>query len=375
MAGIYIHVPFCARRCLYCAFYSTLRHEERQRYTDCLCRELAQRANTLNGHEEYTIYLGGGTPSQLSLEQIACILDSARSVCSGGRVVETTVECNPDDLTPSFASGLRDLGVDRISMGVQTFNDGLLSFLGRRHTADQATLAVRTCQDAGFRNISIDLMYGLPGQTLEIQKQDLETATSLNVQHISSYCLSFDEGSPLFRLRQQGKVEPASDEMCRSMYFAMCSHLASHGFLHYEISNFSLPGFHSRHNSSYWNATAYMGVGAAAHSYDGRCRSWNPSDLSAYMSGIVHDSLCPEEETLTAAGRMNETVMLSLRTLRGLDLSAFGTEFGQVQAERLKKEAARFISAGRLTVKDNRMSIPEEYWFVSDDIISSLFLS
>lgn len=374
MAGIYIHVPFCARRCLYCAFYSTVRPDDRQCYTDCVCRELSMRAHTLAGHSEYTIYLGGGTPSQLSLEQISAILDSARKICEGGRIIETTVECNPDDLTPAFAAGLRGLGVDRISMGVQTFNDSLLEFLGRRHTAQQAVSAVHDCQKAGFTNISIDLMYGLPGQTPEIQKQDLETATALGIQHISSYCLSYEEGSPLFNLKKQGKVRPADDELCRSMYDTMCLHLAAHGFNHYEISNFALPGFHSRHNSSYWDGTPYLGAGAAAHSYDGSHRYWAPSDIGAYMSSIREGKPCLDMEALSDTDRRNEAVMLALRTGRGLDLQAFGQAFGTEQLELLKKEAARFISAGRLIISENRLSIPEQHWFVSDDIVSSLFL-
>lgn len=375
MAGIYIHIPFCARRCLYCAFYSTVRQADRQQYTDCICSELALRAPSLKGQKDYTIYLGGGTPSQLSIEQISKILDAARAICKGSPIIETTVECNPDDLKPSFASGLRSIGVDRISMGVQTFDDALLRFLGRRHTASQAISAVRTCQEAGFDNISIDLMYGLPGQTPEIQRQDLETATTLGVQHISSYCLSFEEGSPLFRLKEQGDIIPASDELCRTMYMEMCSHLKSHGFQHYEISNFSLPGFHSRHNSSYWNFSPYLGIGAAAHSYDGAHRYWNPSDLTAYMSSLNQGKLCLDKETLTDTDRQNEAIMLSLRTSRGLDLSSFEKDFGTLQLDRLKKEAARFISAGRLIIKENHLSVPEEHWFVSDDIVSSLFIS
>lgn len=381
MAGIYIHIPFCRKRCIYCAFYSTLKADAMQRYTGCVCRELELRGHEIADGAPYTVYFGGGTPSCLSLSQLERIVE-ATYIITHGNVSEMTVECNPDDLSAQYAAGLRSMGFNRISMGIQTFNDHILEFLGRRHDCARAIEAVRNCRNAGFDNISIDLMYGLPGQTLEMQRCDLETATRLDVQHISSYCLSFEEGSPLWKLKQLNRVVPSDDDdLCRDMYLAMCDHLHAHGFEHYEISNFCRPGFHSRHNSSYWNGTPYLGIGPSAHSFNGKCRRWNVSDLEMYMSGIEKvsqsepepDSIA-ESEVLTHDDTVNENIMLSLRTVNGLDLQKHAERFGPAELARLEKEAGPLLEAGFLKLSDGNLIIPEEQWFVSDGTISSLFV-
>lgn len=374
MAGIYIHIPFCARRCSYCAFFSTVRHADRQRYTDCVCRELQMRGTVFpDDTESFTVYFGGGTPSQLDAEQIRQILDAVHNITGDKTIAEMTIECNPDDIRPDFAAGLREMGFNRISMGVQTFNDGLLRLLGRRHTSERAIQAVADCREAGFENISIDLMYGLPGQTAAIQEHDLQTATGLAVTHISSYCLSYEEGSPLSLMKERGQVKPADDDTCADMYRHMCDHMKCHGFTHYEISNFALPGYESRHNSSYWNGTPYLGAGAGAHSFDGRSRLWNPDSLDSYMDGIENGLDIIGSEELSRDDMENESIMLGLRTAGGIDLEKFRRNCGEASLARLKKEAAPFVESGRLIVNDGRMMIPECYMFVSDDIISSLF--
>ena len=366
MAGIYVHIPFCARRCLYCGFFSTTRHSETERYTDALCHELYMMRDWFSGRAVRTVYFGGGTPSQLSLPQLSSILNGIRCL-AGDTPDELTIECNPDDVNPRFAAGLMEMGFDRISMGVQTFNDGLLRFLGRRHTAQQAVEAVRTCRDAGFRNISIDLMYGLPGQSAEMQQHDLETATGLGVQHISSYCLSYEDGSPLERLRLEGRLTPQGDDSCAEMFSRMCAHMKQAGYEHYEISNFALPGFRSRHNSSYWDGTPYLGLGAGAHSYDGHVRRWNVSDLDAYMRGI--EDGVPEygAEELTETDRFNERLMLGLRTCDGMAIS--DKDFSLIA-----KAAAPYLDTGQLICGKGRLRIAEDSLFISDRIISDLFL-
>lgn len=369
MAGIYVHIPFCARRCIYCGFFSTVREAEAARYVNDLCQELELRRDYLEGAPVSTIYFGGGTPSRLTPGQIGQVIDSIRSVYGLDNLEELTVECNPDDITPAFASALQKLGVNRISMGVQTFNDDLLRFLGRRHTARQAIDAVCTCRKAGIDNISIDLMYGLPGQTDDIQQQDLETATGLDVSHISSYCLSFEEGSPLEKMRNDGRVLPADDDTCARMYDRMCAHLHKAGFEHYEISNFCKPGCHSRHNSSYWDGTPYLGLGAGAHSYNRTSRQWNPSDLDSYMQGIEKDSPVFELETLSDTDRYNEKLMLSLRTSRGLSLS----DYSPADRQTVLKSAEALSSNGSLLLDNNHLRIPESRMFISDAIISCLF--
>lgn len=369
MAGIYVHIPFCARRCIYCGFFSTVREAEAARYINALCAELRQRKAYLQDASVTTVYFGGGTPSRLTPGQIGQVIDEIRQTNGLDSMEELTVECNPDDVTSDYISALRALGVNRISMGVQTFNNDLLRFLGRRHSASQAIGAVQACHDAGIHNVSIDLMYGLPGQTAAIQQRDLETATSLNVQHISSYCLSFEEGSPLDRMRRENRIVPTDDDTCAAMYERMCSHLRSAGFEHYEISNFCKPGYHSRHNSSYWDGTPYLGIGAGAHSYNGRSRQWNPNDLDAYISGIGQGNLRPETETLTPTDRYNERIMLSLRTAQGLPLSALTP----AQRTKLLIAATPYLNSGALICTPTHLHLSESAFFISDTIISLLF--
>ena len=369
MAGIYVHIPFCARRCIYCGFFSTVREAEAARYIDALCAELRQRKAYLQDAPVTTVYFGGGTPSRLTPDQIGQVIAEIRQTYGLDSLEELTVECNPDDVTSDYISALRALGVNRISMGVQTFNNDLLRFLGRRHTASQAIGAVQACHDAGIHNVSIDLMYGLPGQTAAIQQRDLETATSLNVQHISSYCLSFEEGSPLDLMRKENRIVPTDDDTCAAMYDRMCSHLRSAGFEHYEISNFCKPGYHSRHNSSYWDGTPYLGIGAGAHSYNGRSRQWNPNDLDAYMAGIEQGKPLFEIENLSDTDLYNEKIMLALRTSKGLNLSALTTS----DRTKLLIAAAPYLKTGALICTATHLHLSETAFFISDTIISSLF--
>ena len=369
MAGIYVHIPFCARRYIYCGFFSTVREAEAARYINALCAELRQRKAYLQDAPVTTVYFGGGTPSRLTPDQIGQVIAEIRQTYGLDSLEELTVECNPDDVTSDYVSALRALGVNRISMGVQTFNNDLLRFLGRRHSASQAIGAVQACHDAGIHNVSIDLMYGLPGQTPAIQQQDLETATSLNVQHISSYCLSFEEGSLLDRMRRENRIVPADDDTCAAMYDRMCSHLSSAGFEHYEISNFCKPGYHSRHNSSYWDGTPYLGIGAGAHSYNGRSRQWNPNDLDAYMSGIEQGKPLFEIENLSDTDLYNEKIMLALRTSKGLNLSALTTS----DRTKLLIAAAPYLKTGALICTATHLHLSETAFFISDTIISSLF--
>ena len=346
-----------------------MRQEEAARYVNALCRELELRKDYLADAPVTTVYFGGGTPSRLTPQQLGQIISAIDSVIGLKNLQELTVECNPDDITPQFVTALRALGVNRISMGVQTFNEEMLHFLHRRHTAIQAIDAVRICRESGITNISIDLMYGLPGQTLEMFRTDLQTALSTQAQHISSYCLSYEDNTPLQTLRDQGRLTPADDDLCSRMFTLMCETLREGGFEHYEISNFCRPGYHSRHNSSYWDGTPYLGLGAGAHSYNRISRQWNPSDLDAYMQGVEHGLPVFEMEQLSDTDRYNEKIMLSLRTSRGLDLSAMP------EKDRLSllESARKFLSDGSLSLVDNHLRIPESDMFISDTIISSLF--
>ena len=346
-----------------------MRQEEAARYVQAVCRELRLRKDYLDAEPVKTVYFGGGTPSRLTPEQIGQIINAISDSFGLDSLEELTVECNPDDITPLYITALRALGVNRISMGVQTFNEELLRFLHRRHTATQALEAVSICRESGITNISIDLMYGLPGQTFDMFRSDLETALSTGVQHISSYCLSYEENTPLQVLRDQGKLIPADDDLCSRMFTLMCETLRQGGFEHYEISNFCRPGYHSRHNSSYWDFTPYLGLGAGAHSYNRTTRQWNPSDLDAYMQGIEQNNPQFEVEHLTATDRYNEKLMLSLRTSQGIDL----TTLSNTDRLSILKSAESLLSNGSLVSQNNSLRIPESRMFISDSIISTLF--
>ena len=321
MAGIYIHIPFCKRRCIYCDFFSTTQSEKKADYVHALVRELEMRKDYVGNEEIETIYLGGGTPSQLSQEELEEIFTYIYKVYKVTPDAEITLEANPDDLTPEYVAMLRTLPFNRISMGIQTFQEETLKLLHRRHTAQQAIEAFKRCREAGFQNISIDLMYGLPGETLDTWGQDLQQAIDLHPEHISAYHLIYEEGTALWNLREQNKVEEAEEELSLTLFKTLIERLTKAGYQHYEISNFCLPGLHSRHNSSYWTGKKYLGCGPSAHSFDGTSRQWNVSSLEQYLKGIHTSQPDFEIEDLDLYTRYNDFVITSIRTCWGMPLS------------------------------------------------------
>ena len=363
MSGIYVHIPFCKSRCTYCGFYSTTFMEQRQRYVDALCREYDMRENYISLPSS-TIYVGGGTPSVLTENQLEQLFDTL------GGAEEVTLECNPDDVTESFSALLCRLPVNRVSMGAQTFDDERLRFLHRRHTSGQVTLAVDRLRHAGIDNISVDLIYGFPGQTLEEWETDVDKALALHVEHLSAYALTYEEGTVLYRLLQQGRVSPIDDEQSRAMYYSLLDRTASVGYEHYEISNFALPGRRSRHNSGYWNQTPYLGLGAAAHSFDGKSRQWNVADIVRYMQGVESGDLITEGELIDEVTHYNELVMTALRTCNGLSLQLLSPS----QRHYCLNMSARYLDSGLLTYdkEKDRLRLSREGLFVSDMIIADL---
>ena len=365
MTGIYIHIPFCASRCIYCAFYSTVKMELRQQYVDALCREMAMRptADTIS-----TIYLGGGTPSQLTVGQLQQLLDGLYNIYKVAEDAEVTIEVNPDDVTPALAEALSRLPVNRVSMGAQTFDDQRLRFLRRRHTARQVGEAVARLRTAGISNISVDLMYGFPDETLDDWQRDIDSALSLDVEHLSAYCLSIEEGTVLDKWIMDNGKWIMNEEVERAMYYTLIDRLAAAGYEHYEISNFARRGYRSRHNSSYWTDIPYIGLGAAAHSYDGQRRRWNVSDLRHYIEGAETGHIDYGEEVLDDDTRYNDRVMLSLRTAEGLDLSTLTAH----DRAYLLENARRYVVNGLLTEENGRLTLSREGLFVSDMVTSDL---
>lgn len=384
MAGIYIHIPFCKQRCIYCDFYSTTSQEKENRYIEAVCTELELRKQSLPD-PVHTIYIGGGTPSLLnpaSVKQLKDCMDRNYRVMPD---LEFTVEANPDDISPEWLEAMSHIGVNRISMGVQTFHDGHLKLLRRRHNSERAIQAVHLCQEHGFRNISIDLIYGLPEQTLEEWKTDVAQAIALNVQHLSAYALIYEENTALWRMREQNKVQEADEELSLSMFEYLITELKNNGFEHYEISNFGLPGFHSRHNSSYWNDTPYLGCGASAHSFIGMERMYNTANIDQYIKDITR---CREEnlpykevchcEVLDRYEHYNDRIITGLRTAAGLDLEKLEQDFGTELKNYCLKMAAPHLKENTLQITEENghpqgvLKLSHRGLFLSDGIMSDL---
>lgn len=374
MAGVYVHIPFCASRCSYCDFFSTLSLAKTgEAYVEALIAEARLRRDELRGESVKTLYLGGGTPSQLPVPLLGRLVAGLKGVLDLCGVEEFTVEANPDDVTPEWCAALPRLGVNRMSMGVQSFEDAVLHFIGRRHTAWQAVEAVANLRSAGIANISIDLIYGLPGQTVSSWTNSVRQALDLTPQHISAYGLTYEEGTRLWLQREQGEVAEVPEQQCLEMYRILVSQLQSAGYEHYEISNFALPGYHSRHNSSYWDDTPYLGLGAAAHSYDGNVRRSNPNDLQDYIDKIQAGELAFEQEKLTWQERYDERVMLGLRTSRGVDAARLREDFGDEAWRYFTREAQRHIDAGNLRLADdNRYVLTSDGIMLSDSVMRDL---
>ena len=372
MSGLYVHIPFCKSRCIYCGFYSTVGLDLRQQYVEALCKEMEMENEKRKEKNKKlkTIYLGGGTPSQLTTEQLRQLFYNIYKVY-GRDAEEITIEMNPDDVTETYAEALPELGINRVSMGAQTFDNARLKFLHRRHRAEQVEQAVKRLRKAGIQNISIDLMYGFPGETLDDWQRDIHAALALNVEHISAYCLMIEEGTVLYERVKSEKVKVKNDkdeELERAMYEMLIDKLTGAGYEHYEISNFARQGYSSRHNSSYWHDVPYIGLGAAAHSYDGACRSWNVADIRQYITAIERGERPAEYETLDEDTRYNDRVTVALRTSDGLDL----TTLSEKHRRYCLKEAQRYLSDGLLRLDDNRLVLTRKGLFVSDMIMSGL---
>lgn len=372
MAGIYLHIPFCKTRCIYCDFYSTTRSEWTDRYVEALCTELTRRKDYLQGEPVHTIYMGGGTPSQLSEEHFRKLFHTLQQVYGLEQCHEITLEANPDDLTEEYTAMLKTLPFNRISMGIQTFHEDTLRLLHRRHTGAQAIRAVELCRKAGFQNISIDLIYGLPGENDFRWNQDLQQAIQLQVEHISAYHLTYEEGTPLYDMLHQHSVQEVDEESSLRFFTSLMDTLKDAGYEHYEISNFCKPGFHSRHNTAYWQGIAYLGCGPSAHSFNGSSRQWNKASLSAYMNGIEQNTCIYETEQLDVYTRYNECVMTGLRTQKGISLKQLHDTFGMQLKDYCLRNADSYLKNGQLEIHNEYLRLTRAGIFISDGIMSDL---
>ena len=356
---IYIHVPFCRSFCTYCDFYSEIAEDGAiRRYTDQLCKEIRQRSKEIDDSLK-TLYFGGGTPSVLPLSDLTRILLTLEECGHGGPYKEFTLEMNPEDVVEKglpYLQSLKMLGVNRISLGFQSLNDDLLKWMNRRHNAQRAKEAFKLVREAGFDNVSVDLIFGLSNLSDQVWEDTIDQTLALEPEHISCYQLTVDGDSVLAHRLENGEYEEAPEELCRGQYDLLCSKLKAAGFTHYEISNFAKPGYEAVHNGGYWARRPYVGLGPAAHSFSGRGRSWNESVLDGYSHS---------EEALSVEDEKVETLMLALRTARGVD-----GEF--LLANCLPDNVNRLLEEGALIKVGRRYRIPEDHFFVSDQIIREL---
>lgn len=372
MAGIYVHIPFCKSRCSYCDFYSSTYQGNREVLIQNICQELEEQKNFfLNNEIIKTIYLGGGTPSLLNNKDLNQIFETIKNNFTLD-LEEVTLEANPDDLSIKKISELKQFPINRLSIGVQSFFDKDLLFINRRHTAQQAIHAIKRCQDNGFENVSIDLIYGLPNQTLENWGENIETAISLNVPHISAYHLTFEGGTKITRQRDSGLFKEIDEDLSFEMYRLLIKKLTKANISQYEISNFAKYGFESKHNSSYWNETPYLGVGPAAHSFNGKTRRWNISNSRLYLQLRKEHKIFYETENIDTQTHYNDLIITSLRTIKGLDFNKFIKTFDNDIISYFEKEISRFTTSGDIIFKEGFYALSEIGIFKSDYIIEKL---
>lgn len=372
MAGIYIHIPFCKKRCTYCDFHTEVAPKMIPEIVDCIVKEMHIRQHYLKNATINTIYFGGGTPSILSAGQFKQIFEAIFQLFNVAANAEITFEANPDDLSDSYFESITPLPFNRISMGIQSFDDADLKRINRRHSGQDAVQAVASARKAGFNNISVDLIYGLPLQTTESWQKQLDTAMTLQVEHISAYGLTYEEGTALWKQREKGKVIPVADENMNEMYIQLLTTIKSHGYEAYEISNFSKPGYRSRHNTSYWKQEAYLGLGPSAHSFDLESRQWNVASNKQYVQAICEGLPFFEVETLTPDENFNDYVMVSLRTMEGIDLHYIEKTFGKEQAAYCIDTLSSYIKDSKVIKQNDFLRLTPEGVMISNVILIDL---
>ena len=394
MAGIYIHIPFCNSKCAYCGFYSLPSLKLKEHFLEALKAEIVARKEylqlgphcgldpqspALKGNHNMptinTIYFGGGTPSLLSIKEISELLHLINNTYSVGRNPEITLEANPDTLSLEYLEGLRQLGVNRLSIGIQSFFDNDLKYLSRRHDSQHAQQCLNWAKQAGFSNISIDLIYGLPTSNAEQWNKNLDIFFAYDIPHLSAYALTLEPNSILTKQIEQGKALPVIDDDALRDYNILCQRAKENGFLHYEISNFCKMGMHSKHNASYWFGTPYLGLGPSAHSYDGISRQWNVSNLEKYCQRVPELVEGPafEKEQLSLEQHYDEYVMLRLRTHWGIDLKYMKREMGERFSIYCEQHAQPLITQGRLSQTREFLYLTDEQMLFADGVAEELF--
>lgn len=374
MAGIYIHIPFCRKRCHYCDFFKSTDFSQKSRVLAGIKKELESRAAELNSEEITTIYLGGGTPSALLIDELKDLLTIIQQNYRISATAEITMEANPDDLSQAILSAIREIGFNRLSMGVQSFAESDLKLMNRRHGVMQALQSVKWAKRAGFSNISIDLIYGLPNQTLEEWERNVRIAVELDVQHISAYNLTYHEGTVFYDQLKKGILKELPDELSLQQFELIIQILKDAGFEHYEISNFCKPGLYSQHNSSYWKNKKYLGIGPSAHSFDLHSRRWNVSSITKYLHGLESDEPYYEAEVLSEQDRYNDYIITGLRTVWGISERFIETEFAESYLIHFQDKLKKYIQSGHVISTPETVTLSPEGLFISDQIMADFMV-
>lgn len=373
MAGIYVHIPFCRKACHYCNFHFSTGTGNMQQMMDAICKEAEMRSGYINENIS-TIYFGGGTPSLLSPAQLQQILHCLRTNFNTADAVELTLEANPDDITKEALQQWKVAGINRLSIGVQSFFDDDLAWMNRAHNAKQSFESIELAQAAGFSNITLDIIYGTHTLSDEKLQENLHKAFQFNIPHLSCYALTVETGTALHKMIAQKKLPATDDEKQSRQFLQLMQAMQDAGYEHYEISNFAKPGMRSRHNSSYWSGSHYIGLGPSAHSYNGSSRQWNIASNALYIQSIEIGTLPCETETLSPTQKINECIMTSLRTIEGLSLQQLEQLSNGQTAEKIFESAQKFISNGLMVHKENYLRLTMQGKLFADGIAGEMFL-
>jgi len=374
MAGIYIHVPFCKKLCFYCDFYHIISQEDYSAFIDALIKEASMRKDYLGNETVSTIYLGGGTPSVFSIKELGTILNHIYKLFKVSEDCEITIELNPDDIQPAYLTGLKNHNINRISLGIQSWRDSDLKMLNRRHDSTQSVTALKETFNAGFENVTIDLIYGLPGMSLQDWASNLDFSFSFNIQHLSAYHLTFEPGTVFGKMLEKGMISEIDEDDSAAQFNILIEKAESAGFIHYEISNFGKPGFFSVHNSNYWKQISYLGLGPSAHSFNGYSRQWNIRDLKGYIKSLDKGKSFFDREELDTKTRFNEYIMTSLRTMWGIDLEYVEKMFEKEGYDYVVNLAGKFKEYGMMKQDKKTLVLTNQGKMISDNIISEFII-
>jgi oxygen-independent coproporphyrinogen III oxidase len=374
MAGIYIHIPFCKKLCYYCDFYHIISSDDNTSFINSLIKEASLRQHYLGNETISSIYFGGGTPSVLTMKELGTILDRLNKLFRIEENCEITIELNPDDVNSTYLNGLKQLSINRVSLGIQSWRDSDLKMLNRRHDSAQAKKALKDTLNGGFENVNIDLIYGIPGMRLQEWASNLETSFSFDIKHLSAYHLTFESGTVFGKMLEKGLIKEIDEEESVFLFNMLLEKAESAGFIQYEISNFGKPGYFSIHNSNYWKQVFYLGLGPSAHSFNGHSRQWNKSDLKGYIKSVNSEKSFFEYEELDSKARFNDYIMTSLRTMWGIDLDYIERTFDKEGYDYVVNLAGKFKDYGLMKQDKKNLFLTNQGKMISDNIISEFMM-